>query len=198
MAKKIVVDFGGAESGFSYSKVDRNKLYARRRRIMLDHEDKPCVRAELSIDGATLIRSGMTAQGYFTAELRWVPNAELVGLDADGAPLDKQPSTLDVAQPLEEVSAAELMDVAAQSVYALDPDNLDPKLEAAADAGTLFRFDFNTRADYRMERGYLVKNEHGWFAIIGHAATPEWNELDKPAVELFVEEEDDDLDFEMF
>jgi hypothetical protein len=89
----------------------------------------------------------MTAQGYFTSDKRWVPNAELVGLDADGNALDKQPSTLDVAQPLEEVSAAELLDVAAQHVYALDADEVDPELDAAGDEGKIFRFKFNARAD---------------------------------------------------
>lgn len=198
MAKKIVVDFGGTECGFDYSKVDRNKLYARRRRIMLDQADQSCVRAELTSDGTTLIVSGMTAQGYFTSDKRWIPNADLVGLDDDGNVLDKQPSTLDTAQPLEEISAAQLLDVAAQSVYALEAEDIPAELEAAADAGKIFRFNFNSRADYRMENGYLLKNGEGWFAIIGHPAEPAWNELDKPAVELFDDDEDDDLDFEMF
>lgn len=198
MAKMIVVSFEGSESGFVHSKVDRNKLYARRRRMMLDQDDKTCVRAELSGDGTTLILSGMTAQGYFTEDKRWIPSTAMVGLGEDGQPIDKQPCTLDVAQSLEEVTAADILDVAAQSVYALDSDAIAPELQSALEAGKMFRFNFNARADYRMDNAYLIKNDEGCFAIVGPSPAPQWNELDSPAIEGFEDDDEDDLDFEMF
>ncbi len=63
MAKAIVVEHEGAVSSFAFNKIDRSRLYGRRRRVALDPAARPCTRAALTDDGALLLRSGMTAQG---------------------------------------------------------------------------------------------------------------------------------------
>ena len=85
MAKPIIVSFGGVQSNFDHEKLDRAKLYGRRQRQVLDPEGQRCEKAELTRDGTLLVRSGMTAQGYFDEAGTWIPNGKLVGLDADGS-----------------------------------------------------------------------------------------------------------------
>ena len=65
--------------------------------------------------------------------------------------------------------------------------------------GSIFRFPFVYRADYRSQVGYLLQNEEGSFALIGNLIEAGWSELDQPAIETFDDEdESNDLDFEMF
>ncbi|HRI10241.1 MAG TPA: hypothetical protein PKW35_20615 [Nannocystaceae bacterium] len=200
MAKPIVVHFHGVESSFKLEKLDRAKLYGKRQRQVLDPAGQRCERAELTRDGALLIRSGMTAQGYFDAAGVWVPNRELVGLDTEGKPLAQQPATLGVVQPLTgPVPPEEALDLAVRSVYVLTPEGLDPKLAERLLAGEIFRFPFNYRADYHAETAFLVGNKAGFFALVGTPTEAPWSELEVVAQESFEEGgDDDDLDFEMF
>lgn len=200
MAKPIIVTLAGEESRFDFAKLERAKIYGTRRRVALDAAGAPCKRASLTQDGRFLLQSGMTAQGYLTPEGRWVPNAELVGLDVDGKPMEKQPSTLGVAQAVEEVPARDLFDLRVSSTYALTVQHLEPTLQAALDAGKVFRFAFNYRGDYRAETAFLVKNDLGVFAVVGAPALPQWIEpaAAPPPIPPAEEPEADEIDFEMF
>lgn len=199
MARAIIVTHAGTESRFDFTKLERAKLYGARRRVALDAAGAPCKRAALTEDGRFLLQPGMTAQGYLTPEARWVPNADLVGLDADGTVLEKQPSTLGVAQPLEDAPLRDLFDLRVTSTYALVVQELAPSLLQALDAAKMFRFAFNYRGDYRAETAFLVKNEAGIFAVVGAPALPAWIEpAAAPPPLPAAEEADDELDFEMF
>ncbi len=201
MAKPIVLSYRDKVSSFPFQKLDRKKLYATRRRMVLDRDGEPCLRAELMADGSTLIRPGMTGQAYFDDSGRWIPNSDLVGLDGDGHPLQKHPSTLGQAQQLQgPVAPEEVLDMAVYAVYRLDCEGADPELKEAVDGGDIFRFAFNYRPDYHAETAYLVGNDDGWFALVGLRNEPVWCELEKPEVDLSAEQDDDtdDLDFEMF
>ena len=200
MAKAIIVTHAGEESRFDFTKLERAKVYGARRRVALDAAGEACKRASLTQDGRFLLQSGMTAQGYVTPAGRWVPNAELVGLDAYGKPLEKQASTLGVAQALEDVPARDLFDLRVTATYALTVQHLEPKLKAALDAGAIFRFAFNYRGDYRAETAYLVQNDVGCFAVVGTPALPQWIEpaAAPPPIPPAEETEADEIDFEMF
>ena len=51
--------------------------------------DRPALlKAALTTDGLYLLQSGMTAQGYFDETGRSLQKSQLVGLDADGQPLE--------------------------------------------------------------------------------------------------------------
>jgi len=199
MARQIAVTLDGNTTCFDFKKVDRTKLYGRRIRMLLDGDGEPCTRASLTADGSTLIRRGMTAQGYFDSEGTWVPNGELVGLDDDGNAMELVESTLGVPQPLKRVSASRLLDMRLQAVYALDAEDLDPGLEAALMGGVL-EFQFNYRPDYRSEAGFLVRNDQGVFALVGTMTDPPWLDLDQapPLVEDIDDDDSDDLDFDFF
>jgi hypothetical protein len=199
MAKPIVLSWNGVQSSFALEKLDRSKLYGKRQRQVLDPDGQRCERAELTRDGAMLVRSGMTAQAYFDADGSWVPNRDLVGLDVEGNPVELAASTLGVEQPLEgPVSPDDVLDLSTRSVYLLSPETLDPELKTRLLAGEVFRFPFNYRADYNTETAYLVGNKSGFFALVGNPAPSEWCELQRVAQESFEDEGDDELDFEMF
>ena len=201
MAKPIVVRFKGQESRFDHKKLSRRKLYGYRRRQAVDAKGEACAKANLTEDGRFLLRSGMTAQGYFTQAGRWVPNRELVGLDEKGAVVEKVASTLGAAQDLEEVQPQVLLDLRMSSVYTLAEQDVDPNLKAALEGGSIFRFAFNYRGDYEAETAFLVANKAGTFAVVGDVTSPEWIEPVAVQTVAIEDEEDpfeDDLDFEMF
>jgi hypothetical protein len=81
MAKGISVSFSGATSAFALEKLERSKLYGTRRRVAMGPDGLACGRASLTDDGQVLLRSGMTAQGYFAADGRQVEASELAPVD---------------------------------------------------------------------------------------------------------------------
>lgn len=201
MAKAIVVERDGKTSTFAFTKVDRAKLYGRRRRVALDPAGEPCTRAALNEDGSLILRPGMTAQGYFDENQRWLPLKDLVGLDAEGKALEVKPSTLGEPVPLKgPLPAQDLLEVRVSSVYALDPESLDEGLRAELAAGALFRFPFNYRPGWEAGEAWLVANMEGdAFALVGGRVAPEWCEPKVLApLEGDDEDLDDELDFEMF
>ena len=200
MARVISVMLDGVESTFAFRAVDRSALYGKRRRVPLDRGGQPCVRASLLEDGSLLLKSGMTGQGYFLADGSFMKQADLEGFDEAGGPLVKVPSTLGVPQPLRgPVDPTEVLDLRVETVYALDPDAVDDGLMEKLKAGSIYRFAFNFREDYRAETGMLLANDNGVFALIGVPVAYEWSSLqvmtDLPPAD---EDTDDDLDFEMF
>lgn len=199
MAREIIVELNGAASSFAFSKIDRKKLYGSRRRIHVDPDGERCARAELTADGALLIKSGMTAQGYFDGAGYWHPNATLVGLDADGNVLEKHGTTLGVAQPGAVVEPTVLLDHQVTAVYALEPSDLDLSLKERLEDGALVQFKFVYRSSDQPDSAFLLHNAEGYFALIGRAAAPVWRDLE--VVETPFDDDDgfdDDLDFEMF
>ena len=200
MAKSIMVEQNGVASSFSFKKVDRSKLYGRRRRIHLDPAGRNCARASLTDDGSLILRQGMTAQGYFDEAGRWIPQKELVGLDAEGRPLEQKPSTLGQAVPLEgPVSAREFLSVRVYSVYALEPEELDEELGRSLREGEIYRLPFNYRPGWDEGSAWLVASMEGHlFALVGRQVEPEWC-APHQLPEIDDEDEfEDDLDFEMF
>jgi len=200
VARVISLSLGGAESTFGFKPVDRASLYGKRRRVALDGAGEPCSRASLLEDGSMLLKSGMTGQGYFLDDGRYLKQAELEGFDSAGSPLPKVPSTLGVTQELVgPIDPQEVLDLRVATIYALEPEHIDPMLLQHLSNGEIFRFEFNYREDYRAETGVLLLNEDGIFALIGVPVAYEWSSL-QTIVELpnVDEDSDDDLDFEMF
>jgi len=202
MAKPIIVSLGGVESRFDHEKLDRTKLYGKRQRQVLDPGGARCEKAELTRDGTLLVRTGMTAQGYFDEGGSWIPNSKLVGLGPDGKPLPMIGSTLGEPQKLTgPVDPVEVLDLAVRSVYALNPEGLDPKLEAELKAGKVYKFTLCYRGGYQSETAFLVGNSTGFFALVGSPSETAWLELASVATDAGdagESDDDDELDFEMF
>lgn len=200
MAKPIVLTHGGTTSSFDFSKITRAQIYGRKRRVPLAPDGEACTRVSLTFEGSLLLRSGMSAQGYFDGEGEWIPSKELVGMDAEGKEVAFVPSTLAEPQALEGPHPAEkLLDLQVESVYALEAIEVGDDLASALGGGEVFSFPFNYRGDYQMEQAFLVGNDEGYFALVGQIAEPEWSALDVIAPPDFDEEsdDDDDIDFEM-
>jgi hypothetical protein len=201
LAKEIIVSLAGNESTFSFQKIDRSKLYGRKRRLALGPDGQPCQKAQLLEDGTLLLLSGMTAQGYFDQGGMVVSQSEFVGITGDGTVIGRQPSTLGVSQALQgPVKPEEVFDLELTTIYQLTPNLLDGSLESELSEGRIFRFPFNYSADFRTETAFILKNTDGIFVLVGVPRNLEWSELDAIPNEVFESTgaEDDDLDFEMF
>lgn len=200
VAATINVSLNGEEAVFAFSPIDRAALYGRRRRLALDETGSPCARASLLEDGSMLLKSGMSAQGYFLPDGTWVAQGELEAILSDGTAATQVASTLGETQALQEVSPEQLLDLHVHNVYLLEPESVPESLGQALQAGRLFLFRFNFRADYSCETGVLLANDEGMWALIGNPLIPDWQELS--VVTSFTDasddEADDDLDFEMF
>ena len=100
MAKSIILSLNSKISTFGFSKIDRSKLYGKRRRVPLDPDNQPCTRAQLAADGSILLRAGMLSQGYFQEDGKWIKQSQLQGMDGAGRPLELETSTLGVEQEM--------------------------------------------------------------------------------------------------
>ena len=54
MARSIVVRLGDEESAFGFTKVEREKLYGKKERVVVDETGRECDAAWLTPDGAVL------------------------------------------------------------------------------------------------------------------------------------------------
>jgi hypothetical protein len=153
----------------------------------------------LTQDGSLLIASGMSGQGYFNAAGQYVSRGQLVGVDAQGAVVQSQPSTLGLPQALQgPIDPSLVLDLELVSVYLLAPEQASGALLDRLKAGEIYACDFNYAASLEVERAYLLANDQGVFALVGKPVTVGWVEEGArfaPPVEAA--EASDDLDFEM-
>lgn len=200
MAKTINISYKGEAAIFAYKPIDRTVLYGKRRRIAFDEAGNECAKASLLADGSLLIRSGMTAQGYFTPENIWVPQGELEAINPDGSVPELFPATVGESVEASEVTATEALQMRFDTTYSLEPESLADSIKKVLDGGRILQFPFNPRADYQLEQAILVGNENGYFALIGQPVEYEFASLSSlvTVTEEAESESTDDLDFEMF
>jgi hypothetical protein len=200
MAKAIAVRLGSEPSTFSFSKLDREKLYGRKERQVIDPDGRRCTPAWLSSDGAALVPPGGLAMLYVDESFLTVERGSLKAVDQAGADLPLQPSTLGVEQELVPVDARAVLDHVIDTVYQLQPDALGPKLDAELGAGKIFRAPFNYRDDYALETMFLVRGDAGLFALVGKPHGFAMIRRDAAPAPTAADEQDelgDDLDFTM-
>ncbi len=198
MSRELILTWNGESAKFDYRKIDRRLLYGAKRRIAVDAHGHPCTRAAMTPDGSTVLRPGMTAQGWFTAEGEQVESAEVVTVDAAGHPLPLHPPTVGVEQPLEgPVDARLVLDHAIEAVMALTPQSLPEGLRAALEAGQVFRFTYCYRAEPAPPTAFLVGNAEGIFALVGQRTNTQWMSRDTTAADVASSADEDDLDFDM-
>ena len=200
MAKTINISYKGESAVFGYKPIDRGVLYGKRRRVPFDADGNECAKASLLEDGSLLIKSGMTAQGYFTPDKVWVAQGDLEAINPDGTTPELFPATIGEVVEATQLSPVEALNLRFGTTYALEPEVLSEGIKKELDSGVVLTFPFNPRADYEVETGVLVGNENGYFALIGQKIQYEFVGL---ASVVSVAEEansdtSDDLDFEMF
>jgi hypothetical protein len=200
MAKPLIIEKDGQSTSFDVSLLERRKLYGSRKRVALDSQGRVCSRASLTGDGALVLVSGSTGQGYFTETGAWVERRQMVPINDQGQVTELHPSTLGVPQKVEgPVEALDILKLDVQSIYSLTMLDDELGLKPRLDAGEIFRCPFNYSSGVEVETAFLVANPSGYFAIVGHPVEAEWCAQDQalmpPADAAFQE---DDLDFDMF
>ncbi len=180
MARQIVVSWGGATSSFDIARLNREKLYGRKRRLIVDEDGRECVAGMLTEDGSTLLPPGSTAELYLDDGFDVVERSALQAVDEEGNPVDSVSSTLGVEVTLEKVDAARLLDHVTPVVYELAEADLDDGLRDELAAGAIFETRFNYRTSWADQACFLVGNEHGCFALVGRPAGFDFLEPDAP------------------
>ncbi len=201
MGRAVVVEHNGVESRFAFSSVSRARLYGERKRIIVDEAGRPTVGGWLTTDGAMLLLPGGRAELYLDEAGDVVDRSALTTTDADGRPLTKLESTLDVPQTLRgPVPAERLLEFATTAVYAFDPDEgaFDDALKASLALGEIWELDYNYMASFSRGTMFLLQNSEGIFGLVVEPAPLEMaTRVSKPS-----DDEDplsdDELDFAMF
>lgn len=200
MAKGIVVRFGGELSAFALARVDREKLYGRKLKVVVDEKGESCQSAYLTSDGSALLPTGSLALLPVDDALDAYERSDLIAVDAAGKPRQVAPSTLGVEQPLTgPIDPRRVLDFATKSLYQLTPEEVGPTLLSALESGGIFETIFNWREDWDASTCFLLKNDTGIFALICEPATFEFLKRDAPPIadDAEAESADDDLDFGM-
>jgi hypothetical protein len=201
MGRGIVVSFNAETSEFELAKIERDKLYGRKVRIVVDEKDRACQAALLTRDGSAVIPSGGVASLYVDEHFEVIERGDLKAVDEAGNPLALCKSTLGVEQLLKgPVDPARVLDFQVASVYLLTPSRLGDALKAGLDKGDIYETAFNWRDDYAQETAFLLKNEVGYFALVSHPVKLEFLSREVPVAVAPTGDEDegeDELDFSM-
>jgi len=168
MAKSIALTLGAEASSFSFVRLDRDKLYGRKERQIVDQDGRRCASAYLSSDGAALVPSGGLALLYVDEGFATIERSTLRAVDDQGADVPLVPSTLGIEQELEgPIAPQRLLDHAIHTVYQLQSETLGAQLAEALGSGDIFCAPFNFRDDYQRQMLFLLRNDTGTFALIG-------------------------------
>jgi hypothetical protein len=199
MAKGMVFALDGEESCFGFMRVDREKLYGKKERIVVDESGQPCFAAWLTSDGAALVPPGGAAHVYVNRSFETVERGSLRAVDERGDSLSKVAATLGVAQPLVGPVAPErVLEHVTATVYELHAESLGERLRERLASGAIFETRFNYREDYADSPMFLLQNEHGLFALL--ARDTGFDYLERDAAEPIDDAEQDEaeeLDFAM-
>ena len=199
---QISVNFNGEVSEFDITRITREKLYGKKRRIIVDDEGEQCVSAYLTRDGAALLPSGTTAYLYVTPDEEVVERRDLQAVDDDGNPVEPAPSTLGVEQMVTEpVPPTRVLENVVNAVYQLDGENLGEVLVEALNDGAIFEIRFNYRAGFEDWPAFLIGNDDGLFLLVCADASFDFYYPDTAVDDEDDDDEDpfeDDLDFSMF
>lgn len=195
---KIVLALDEEVSTFEPTKLEREKLYGKKSRLVVDAEGRACETAWLLADGSAVVGTGGTAHVYVDDGWTAFEPEERVQVGLDGAPVTKLASTLGVAQRLTRVAPATVLEITATTIYLLDGEELGPNLAGALRDGAIFEAPFLYRDGVEYERAFLLQNDQSIFAIIGRDHG--FPMLEREALPIDVadgDEDADDLDFSM-
>lgn len=197
MAREIVVTYQGEPSHLPLQRVERSKLYGRKRRLVVDADGNPCSMALLTVDGSALLPPGTVASLYVDENFDTVERGELVAVDADGNDLPLLESSLGQERALQgPVSDDRVLDLTVTAVYQLDEEGLTAELQEALSRGEIFETRFNYTRGYRDAPLLLLKNDEGLFGLVGEETAFEYASHELPDTDG-AEDEDDPFDGEL-
>jgi hypothetical protein len=201
MARTAEFSINGLSVAAELKKVDRKKIYGWSSIEVYDENKSKCKIAGLA-DGCYILPSGSTSLVTLNTKGEVVSKRDMVGLDADGKPVDKVPSVYDRTVMLREATVDEYLSLSVKSVYQLSIAEKKEDFLKVLNTGKIFYFVFNYREDYEGDDAFLLSSGNEIFAITGMLSDPEFVGLQDNEQELVVEDaeatEEDDFDFAMF
>jgi hypothetical protein len=198
MAKPLQFTGAGVSCTAQIEKVDRDKIYGWVNTRALDATGELCVTASVLEDGKTLIPAGGFTLLLVSENGSEIARKDLIAKDQNGNTLEIIASSFDAPVELRaDVTLENFLDLQVKTVYQLSMDSGKDELLAKLSKG-LLAFNFNYRAGYETDTGYLVALDNEIFAIIGRPTQFEFIKLETLAVEEDDEhDEDESLDFGM-
>ena len=118
-----------------------------------------------------------------------------LSLELDGTFLASAGSQ--IPQELKKINEQYALDFNCSSLYQLEEETLEKDLNDSLENGDLYKFDFNYYSDFNVETGILMKNEFGYFALIGKETHIPWIDKGEAMGECFETPEVEEIDFEM-
>ncbi len=201
MARQAEFSFSGQSVMAELKKVDRKKIYGWSSVEVFDENGSTCKLASLA-EGSYIMPSGSTSLVSLNKSGEAISRSSLVGVNSAGEKVEKVPSIYDQKVMLREATIDEYLSVAVKSVYQLNIEENKESLLAELDAGKIYYFVFNYRADYEGDDAFLLSNENEIFAVTGMSSDLEFIGLEDNEKELAPEDsevvQDDDMDFAMF
>ena len=199
MPRALVLSLNGEASTLPLSRIDREKLYGKKVRMVTDENGDRCSMAYLSSDGKCLVPAGGFSTMYVDEAGNSIERSELQTIDEDGEVIDKLPSTLGADCELYgPVPATRVLDHITTSVYHLDASEISADLSTSLDNGDIYETEFRYMASTSTNTLFLLRNDEGTFALICQPA--EFTMVQKeseenPDLEDEEDDDDDDLDF---
>lgn len=198
MARGIVLRLGNEESTFGFVKVEREKLYGKKERIVVDELGRTCSPAWLTSDGTALVPLGGTAHVWIDEAWRAHDTSGRKAVDADGKPLVMILSTLGIAADASEVSPARVLEHVTHTVYELVPETVSDAVREALAKGSIFEIPFVYREGHEADRCFVLANGEGTFALIGKPSGFAMLERAQPTPDAVEDDSlEGDLDFSM-
>lgn len=200
MAKPLVFQFDRSVISFTFTKIDRSKLYGYKEVEVLDDQDRKCELATLADDGRTVVGRGGTGIGYVSADGGWCDKSQLRPVDLEGQEIEPVPSSFAAPIPLTEtVGIAEYLEHNIRLVYLLQTEDDVSAIADELTQGRLFKFPYSYRGGLEADAGFLVMGEDGdIFLAVGNPTKVEMIGLQQVAAVAEEEDEETDLmDFDM-
>ena len=203
VARPLVFAYSDRELAFSFSKVDRSKLYGFKEAEVISEDDEKCELATLGDDGHTIVGRGGTGIGYLSADGEWCDKSALKPVDQEGREIKPVPSSFSAPVELnDKANMDEYLNHNIRLLYVLNSDDDWEDLFEELQTGAIFSFPYSYRGGLVADAGFLLMGDaNNVFLAVGNPTKAEFIGLQESApIEEDVdrnEDEDDDLDFDM-
>jgi len=194
MRKTLEILHRGNLSAFAVSKLSRATLYGSKRRAAMDAQGRECEAAALTRDGRFILPKGGTTLVYLDERGDALDRGELAASGGVAAALkmkDVEPFACEPAVP------TEILDSVTTRVYRLAPVSISQTLDAALRDTSVCRLAQGSHDADDPERAFLVRNDSGYFLLVGKRTDFDFLGPDESDITLADEAMDDDLDFAM-